>query len=149
MTTSVVVFDATVFRYQIPEYADPTKYPDVLIESFWDTAVFMSTDEDYGMVAGLSRQFALNLLAAHLIAINNNIASSNGGSQGGFVKGSTIDKISVEKLAPPASDMSEWWFAQTPRGQQLLVMLEIASVGGIGVGGLPESSAFRKVGGIF
>lgn len=143
---AAIVLDIDLFRAQCAEYADVTKYPDALITMDWDQAVMMSDDADYGMITGGNKQFTLNLLTAHLMALSNNVATGN---QGGFVTSSTIGDVSVAKKAPPTASMLDWWLSQTPRGQQLLAMLQISSVGGISIGGLPESSAFRKWNGVF
>ena len=144
MTT--IVFDSALFRKQIPKYADTAKYPDDLIEIHWDMATYMVSSEDYGCMAGLNRAYGINLLTAHLMDLSANAVR---GKSGGFVSSSTIDKVIVQKLAPPVSSSFDWWLMSSPYGQTLMALLEVSSVGGFAIGGLPEGSAFRKVGGVF
>lgn len=137
---SVITFDPLKFRAMIPEFSDATKWPEVLLALYWDQAICVAENEGDDCT-----EMRLYLLMAHLLKIHQNVLMKN--KQGGFVSASTIDKVSVTKVAPPSSDMFEWWLGQTTYGQQLLAMLQIDGVGGLYVGGLPERLAFRKVGG--
>ncbi len=143
---SVILFDVELFRTQCPEYADETKYPEALVELYWNQAILIMDDEDAGMLNGASRHFGLNMMVAHMLALSANIAK---GKQGGFASAATVDKVFVKKMSPPAKGMLGWWLTQTPRGQELLVLLEVSTVGGTHVGGMPESSQFRKAYGVF
>lgn len=149
---AAITFDVALFRKQIPAYADPEKYPDATIESWWEQAACYISTEDYGWLNGNSRALAINLMTAHLMALST--AASSGAGQtagaGGIVTGATIDKVSVTLAAPPAAtDEWEYWLSLTPFGQRLLALLRSKSVGGFYVGLYPELSAFRKVGGRF
>ncbi|ECI6608970.1 DUF4054 domain-containing protein [Salmonella enterica subsp. enterica] len=149
---AAITFDAALFRKQIPAYADPEKYPDATIESWWEQAACYISTEDYGWLNGNSRALAINLMTAHLMTLST--AASSGAGQtagaGGIVTGATIDKVSVTLAAPPAAtDEWEYWLSLTPFGQRLLALLRSKSVGGFYVGLYPELSAFRKAGGRF
>ncbi|EGG4117014.1 DUF4054 domain-containing protein [Salmonella enterica subsp. enterica serovar Gatineau] len=149
---AAITFDAALFRKQIPAYADPEKYPDATIESWWEQAACYISTEDYGWLNGNSRALAINLMTAHLMTLST--AASSGAGQtagaGGIVTGATIDKVSVTLAAPPsATDEWEYWLSLTPFGQRLLALLRSKSVGGFYVGLYPELSAFRKAGGRF
>ena len=141
-----LTLDIALFRDQCPQFADSLVWSQPLIQSYWDFATSIVVDENYGMLADFYRQTALNLLTAHLLVLKER---TDKGQNTAFVTNSSVDKVSVTRLAPPSNSQFQWWLNQTPYGAQLLVMLEISSVGGISVGGLPERSAFRKVGGIF
>ncbi|ENU3061691.1 DUF4054 domain-containing protein [Escherichia coli] len=151
---AAIIFDADLFRQQIPVFSDVTKYPDALIDSWWIQASCYICTEDYGWLNGNSRALAINLMAAHLLTLSAQQSGASGSSSiagaGGIVTGATIDKVSVS-LAPPPAATDEWdyWLSLTPFGQRLLALLRVKSVGGFYVGLLPERSAFRKVGGIF
>lgn len=147
-----LVFDATLFRSQIQVFSDVATYPDAFLQVFWDQAVAMADAHSGCIISGASRMLMLNLLMAHIMSLYglpSKGAKIKTPNQGGFVSSSTIDKISVSKVAPPTSSMFDWWLAQSPWGQQLLALLEMFAVGGTHVGGLPESEAFRKWSGIF
>ena len=88
------------------------------------------------------------LMVAHLLYIQGQVATGNGGA--GAVTSATIDKVSVSFAAPPfGTSAYKFWLFKSPYGGQLLAMLDRCSKGGVYVGGLPERSAFRSVGGVF
>ena len=138
--------DWTTYRLRFPQFADPTKYPDALLDMYWEEVTCFVSDANYGNIIGDCRLFLLQLLVAHMMTIS---AQAQAGKQGGFITSSTIDKVSVTRTAPPSPDMFSWWLGQTAYGQQVLTLLQIAVAGGDYVGGLGETAAFRRVGGIF
>lgn len=143
---SVITFDVAAFRISFPAFANDTTYPSAVLQGYWDTGICIVSDENYGWMQGACRTRALNLLTAHLAALADIIAS---GQTPGLVNSATIDKVSVSLTPPPIRDQWDWWFSLTPYGQQFLVILQAKSVGGFYVGGNPELSAFRKVGGVY
>jgi Protein of unknown function (DUF4054) len=161
-------YDDVLFRAQFPEYADPVKYPEALIEMYWDTAAYFidpsSNPDDTSapcsclcalrrmLLNGNSLAYALNLMAAHLMALATPVpvnGSAANPSQGGFETSARIGDISVSKLAPPVNSAWDFWLMQTPYGQALAALLSVVSVGGLSVGCIPERMGFRKFGGIF
>jgi hypothetical protein len=151
-----MAYDDALFRAQIPEFASTTTYPEVSIAAFWDVAsIFIAAEgSPCGVLNGKSLALALNYMTAHLMILSNQQNPATGGTgagtaQGGFETSATIGEISVAKLAPPAKDAWDWWLYQTPYGQALMALLKLLAVGGLMVGGLPERTAFRKVGGVF
>lgn len=140
------VLNIADFRANFTEFANETKYPDSLLNLYWRQVVCMIEEGNCaGVGCGECAELHMELLLAHLLRIHTTTITR--GKQGGFVNSSTVDKVSVSRVAPPAADMFEWWLGQTPYGQQLLAMLQIDTVGGFSIGGLPEREAFRKVGG--
>lgn len=119
---------------------------DSVVTLQWDSATLYISAEDYGYLAGVRRNRALHLMTAHLIALSNQI---NAGNSTGLVSASTIDKVSVTVEPPPVLSQFNWWLSLTPYGQQLIALLSASKFGGITIGGRPERSAFRKVGGTF
>lgn len=88
------------------------------------------------------------LMVAHLLYIQGQVATGNGNA--GAVTSATIDKVSVAFAAPPfGTSAYKFWLFKSPYGGQLLALLDRCSKGGVYVGGLPERSAFRSVGGVF
>lgn len=146
------VLDITAFRANFVTFADVTLYPDSLLNLYWRQTIGMIEDGTCGDDVVLnddSNSLYMELMLAHFLTIHANTISKGVGKQGGFISASTVDKVSVTRVAPPATDMFEWWLGQTPFGQQLLTMALIDTVGGFGIGGLPERNAFRKVRGTF
>jgi hypothetical protein len=146
MSEPIILFDVDIFREQMPAFANATTYPDNTIEMYWDMATCYVSDLNCGWLAGDCRRLAINYMTAHLLALSVLIAA---GQTPGLVQTSTIDKISVGLTPPPLKNQWQWWLMTTPYGAALQALLAARSVGGFYIGGLPERSAFRKVGGIF
>jgi hypothetical protein len=147
-------YDDALFRAQYPEFSDTVKYPEQMIHMFWDVAIqFISdTDNPCSMLQGGARRYALNALTAHLMILSSQASQGPAGagqSQGGYETGATIGDVSVSRMAPPVKNGWQFWLSQTPYGQQLWAMLSLKAVGGWSVGGLPERTGFRKIGGVF
>ncbi|MCD1124813.1 DUF4054 domain-containing protein [Jinshanibacter sp. LJY008] len=149
---ATITFDAILFRKRFTVFSDPDKYPTETLQDFWDQATDYISSEDYGWLSGGKRKSAINMMTAHLLALNDILTTgeSEGIGTGGITTSATIDKVSVTQAPPPpASDEWQYWLSQTPYGLELLALLQVHSVGGFYIGGLPERSAFRKVGGVF
>jgi hypothetical protein len=151
--SSVITFDVTLFRQQFPAFANSTTYPDAMLQMYWDMATCYIDDSTItpSQLNGTCRQNAINMMTAHLAQIS--VIIKNNGQYNGtpkIINESTIDKISVSLTPPPFGNSQwRWWLETTPYGQMLLSLLEGSSIGGFYFGGLPETAAFRRVGGIF
>lgn len=145
--SAIIEYDDALFRVQIPEFSNTTTYPQVLMQGFWDIAINYISDVNYGFLRDSSRVLALNYMTAHIAKLNLQL-EVNPSSVIGQVQGATIDKVTVTLTPPPNPNQFSWWLGLTPYGQMLLALLQVKSVGGMYVGGLPERAAFRKVGGI-
>jgi len=143
---STHVFDVTAFRLQFPEFANPIAYPDVQLQGYWDLATAYINPTDSCTIKGAQLQQALNLMTAHLAKLYSFI---NKGKTTGLLQGATVDKVSVTLTPPPVKSGYQWWLAQTPYGQQLWALLQVAAAAGFWFGGLPELASFRKTAGVF
>lgn len=136
----MIALDLATFRALYPEFADVAAFPDQLITIRFETAsgfVSLATCSASGPY----------LMTAHLMALS---AQRAAGDTAGIVLMSKVGDVSVQLAQPPwGTDAWRYWLNLTPYGQELLALLEVNAVGGTYVGGLPERSAFRKVGGIF
>ena len=139
-------FDVDLFREQFPAFSNPVTFPDAQLQMYWDMAVCYINPNDFCYLTGDCLQLALNLMTAHLTALSVLIAD---GQNPGFIDSATIDKVSVSLQAPPIGSQWGWWLSSTPYGSQLWALLQAKAVGGYFVGGVPETSAFRRVGGIY
>lgn len=154
---STDTYNDSDFRTRFPEYADINQYPYSTLKMYWGIATdFISQQAcPCRVLNGDSLKYATYLMQAHLLYLGTQrvqqMLVGAGGTQGGFKTSATIDKVSVQYLAPPMDPGAgyQWWLCQTPYGQQLWALLDILAVGGFAVGGLPERSALRKVGGLF
>lgn len=137
--------DWVKFRLLCPQFADTTKYPDDILDLYWEQVLCIVNDDGYAL-RGNCRTILLYNLVAHFITVS---LQAQRGKQGGFITSSTIDKVSVTKAAPPSPDMFQYWLGQTPYGQLVYTMLDLSTVGGDYVGGLGEIGGFRRAGGVF
>lgn len=143
---AVLTFDVAAFRLGYPAFSNATTFPTLQLQEYWDQGTGYISDLNYGRLRDASRQQALNLMTAHLAALQTIIAS---GQTPGQVTSATIDKVSVSMEPPPSKNAWQHWLNLTPYGQQLLALLTMRSTGGFTIGGNPERSGFRRVGGGF
>jgi hypothetical protein len=71
------------------------------------------------------------------------------GTNPAVITSATVGEVTIGIEPPPIKNQFTYWLSSTPYGMQLLALLNVKGVGGISVGGLPEKSAFRRVGGVF
>ena len=143
---AVVTFDVDQFRGEFPAFADTTKYPDPILQGYFDAACCYIGPADYGYLRGDCRRQALYLLTAHLTQLGYAAAA---GQNPGPVTSATVGEVSVATMQPPAKSQWQYWLASTPYGARLWALLNVKRAGGFAVGGLPEKSGFRKIGGTF
>jgi len=146
VTDPILIFDVTLFRQQFPAFADVLVFPTARLQMYWDMAICYISDINCGWLRNSCRQLAINMMVAHLAALSVLIAT---GLTPQLIKSSTIDKITVTLQMPAVPNQWRWWLNTTPYGMELLALLAINSVGGFYVGGSPELSGFRTVGGGF
>ena len=140
MNPTLLTFDYTLFKTQCPAYANPAVYPQALMQSYWNIATnYVSNVGNFGVLQGDSRQYALNLMVAHLTYLAGLIAA---GQVPGLMQNATIDKVTVGLTPPPLKNQFQWWLSLTPYGQQLLALLQVSAVGGFYIGGSPVRASF-------
>jgi hypothetical protein len=147
MTT--LTLDIAAFRLLFPQFASPTTFPDVKIQAEFGMATGYVSPDTYGDMPAAARSSALGLMTAHLLALGVIIAQNNYSGQVGIVTAATIDGVSITLAPPPQRGQWRWWLNTTPYGAQLVALLDAQAAGGFFIGGLPERSAFRRVGGGF
>jgi len=148
---AIITFDPVLFRSQFPSFTVAAGFTDAIIEAQWDIATCYINNQEACSILGGCLAFAINAMTAHLLQLGvNSGIQAPGGNATGNVTSATIDKVSVNIEAPPTiTSQFHYWLNKTSYGQQLLALLKVKSIGGLYVGGLPEKSAFRKVGGVF
>ena len=136
----MAVFDLSAFRTAYPVF---DSVPDATVQTAATSALCLIGQD--GCDCDVQQW---QLMVAHLLYIQGQVATGNGNA--GAVTSATIDKVSVAFAAPPfGTSAYKFWLFKSPYGGQLLAMLDRCSKGGVYVGGLPERSAFRSVGGVF
>lgn len=140
--TTQIIFNSTEFRSLFPAFGNQTLYPDATLNNDFTLATGYVSDRAGGcFIGGMSaarQKQALYLMTAHLLAIGDAIAT---GSNPALLQAATIDKISVTQTPPPVKNQWQWWLSTTAYGQQLLALLQVASVGGFYVPGAPPARA--------
>jgi Protein of unknown function (DUF4054) len=124
-------YNDAAFRALFPAYSNATTFPQAGLQLYWSTATSYVSNRYGGCYTGgmnLQQQTqALNLMTAHLVYINGLIA---GGQTPGIMTGATIDKVNITLEPPPVPNQWQYWLQSSPYGQQLLALLQVASVGG-------------------
>ncbi len=138
---TILTFDYSEFIALFPAYANAIMYPELILQQYWNSAInYISDIGNVGTIQGDQRQYAINLMTAHLTYISGLIANG----QTPYVANSvTIDKVNVGLTPPPMSNEWQWWLNASPYGQQLLALLQANSAGGFYIGGSPVRSAFE------
>lgn len=140
------MFDPDLFRVQFPAFANTTMFPNALLDMYFANATCYLEDYNSCDLAGACRVLALNQMTAHLTQLATRY---NAGQIPGLPINATIDKVTVALQPPPNTDQWSYWMNQTPYGQQLFALLQVAGCHVDVVGALPEQSAFKKIYGIF
>ena len=138
------VFDVAAFRAMFPAFADPLKFPDVMLQGYWTMACNYINDYDNVAIDGDNLQLALNLMSAHLA---KSYAMIDAGDLVVVVAGAAEGTVSISTVPPPAKSGYQWWLCTTPYGVQLWALLSSIAVGGYYIGGNQELSSFRRGGG--
>lgn len=140
ITLPILTFNYAQFIALVPAYSNAQTYPQATLQAFWDSAInYITPIGNFGSLQGDKRQYAINLMTAHLIYISNLAAA---GTVPYLMQTSTIDKISVGLTPPPLKNQWQWWLMTSPYGQQLQALLQVNSVGGFYVGGSAQRAAF-------
>lgn len=139
-------FDVTTFRAMFPEFANTTTYPDATLDGYWTMGINYIYSYDNTLIDGDNLQLALNLMTAHL---GKSFSLINKGNSPNVMASATEGSVSISMQPPPAKTGWQWWLSTTPYGVQLWALLQSLLVGGLYIGGLPERSGFRKIGGLF
>ncbi|CNH75861.1 Uncharacterised protein [Yersinia pseudotuberculosis] len=142
MTIDISVVE---FRERFPAMSDVIVFPDGLI--LHQSAMAQCFISVGPTLRGDCYQMAIYLMTAHLVWSDYLIRQ--GQTTAGIVTGATVSKVSVSITPPPSGSAWQFWLSTSPYGLQLWAFLNIKSAGGAYIGGLPERTAFRKVGGVF
>ena len=137
-----MTFDPVAFQSAFPAFAST---PTAAITT-WANIVDQSPMQSWFESAPLTQQQLIVAHVGYLLANADTIGDSQGG---GAVVSATEGSVSASFVAPPVRDGLEFYLSGSVYGQMLWAMLNISAAGGAYIGGLPERSAYRKVGGVF
>lgn len=138
------MMDFDAFRMMFPAFADDRKYPDEMLE-MWSDASSFHLQQSWSL-NGERFEYAQKLMMAHLVYTSEKGSEGNGS---GMVASASEGSVSVSFSVPTTKNGWEFWLASSPYGLQLWALLKQLGAGGRFVGGLPERTAVRKVGGVF
>lgn len=133
MSETYVTVTVAEFRVLYPEFSDPAKYPDAVLDDTLDLATCYISTRNYGVLHDKCRKRAIYLLMAHLQTLKDMIAK--GKKQVTVTSGASIDKVSVTLAMPPLNSQAEWWFNISTYGSLLWTLLGIKAPPGFYVGG--------------
>lgn len=126
------VYNDAQFRAQFPAFASAIEYPEGLLSGYFTQASCYVDANDSCRLSGDCLQLALNLLTAHLAALDAASPADGGGA--GIVSATSIDKVSVTLQIPMATGAFAQFLAKTGYGQRLSALLRVKSVGGLYIG---------------
>ncbi|WP_336747889.1 DUF4054 domain-containing protein [Pantoea vagans] len=110
---AVVVFDLAAFRARYPEFETVS---DALLNAYFIEATVYLNNTDTSPVTDVNqRAVFLNMLVAHLAAMNSGVGGQASSGLVGRVTSASEGSVSVSVDAGPSSSAS-WWYLQTPYG---------------------------------
>lgn len=133
MSSTYVTVTVGEFRILYPEFSDPVKYPETMLEDTLDLATCYISTRNYGSLHDKCRKRAIYLLMAHLQTLKDMIAK--GKTQVTVTSGASIDKVSITLVMPPMNTQTQWWFNISTYGSSLWALLELKATPGFYVGG--------------
>ena len=142
----MITLDIAQFRLTFTQFADVFAYPDIKIQLWFDNATAMMTNQVNTLIREPSQRFALYLLTAHLLLIQETAAS---GAPIQLLQNATEGTVTIGYTPPPIKNGFQWWLSATPYGQQLWSLLQVLSTGGFYFGGSSVRSGIRKPQGWF
>lgn len=131
-------FDPAKFRADFPLYASNVRYPDAVLQGWWDAALCYLPE--YCTCHNVAcNDLMYYLMTAHLLYLSER---ANKG-QAGMLASASIDKVSVSVVTPPALTLWQWWLSNSPYGMQLWALLRKRASGGGFIGGSPVRRSMR------
>ena len=140
--TDVIFITVDEFRSAMPAFSDSTKYSDELVELFIDQSYNYISPHKGCLLKCKSRRYAIELMAAHLLTLNDKILNGDM-SAGGRIASANIDKISVSLEAPKNQNDWTYWLSLTPYGLALSALLSSKAPIGVYSGGINFRSSLR------
>ena len=134
--------DAATFRQDFPEFADPAKYPDSLINFWLRLATKLLRPERWADVL----DEGIELFAAHNIVLERHaqISVNGGGVPGmsvGVVNSKQVDKLSVGYDTSIGLDPAAGHWNLTTYGTRFYWLMRLAGMGGTQYGAGPDENA--------
>lgn len=110
---AIVVFDIAAFRERYPEF--DTVSDSLLNAYFVEATVYLDNTDCSAVADPAIRSVYLNMLVAHLAALNSGVNGQPPSGLVGRVASASEGSVSVS-LGDVPSSSSSWWYLQTPYG---------------------------------
>lgn len=111
---SAVPFDLAAFRVRYPEFASVS---DPLLAAYFEEAqIYLNNTGTSPVTRETLRSLLLNMLVAHLAALNSGVNGQGAPSTVGRMSSATEGSVSVTFDVGASASQAEAWFAQTKYG---------------------------------
>lgn len=129
-------FPTSDFLARFPEFGNTTKYPTATVENAGAKALLHIAPEEEGMpMLGNYRNYALFLMAAHLLELDDTTTSagSSGVAMAGTPFKAQIGSVQIENSKQNSFTTDDWnyWLGQTKHGRELLAFLDTQAPCGV------------------
>lgn len=131
------IFPIEDFFSYFPQF-QTEKYQETYVQSCGRRATMHITPSIEKMpLTGSYRVYALCLMCAHLITLDDMAKDENGDLNGTQIAGTpfkaTVGSVSIENTKPNSFQSDDWnyWLNMTAYGRELLALLEAHAAGGI------------------
>lgn len=142
----MIILDIPAFRAQFPAFTDDIKYPDQLVQAWFDSSTSFMSNQESGLITFATQQFALYLLTAHLLVI---ASAAQKGTPVQLMGSAGEGTVNVGFVPPPIKNGFQWWLSATTYGQQLYALMQAMTAGGFYAGGRRVRDGIRKTSGSF
>ena len=143
---SEVVVTVSDFRSAFVEFSSATDYTDALVGRFILMAEAYCHTKNFRVKPEV-RKLLIELMAAHLITLNNidptTHQSTGAAGVSGFETSATVGGVSVSLQAPIAKDAFQTWINSTGYGQQYWALLVANNPVGIHYIGTPRAFGIK------
>lgn len=131
----LAAFPLDTFLARFPEFSNEELYPLSKVQNCGDRAMMHITPSAMDMpLVGAYREYALFLMAAHLLTLDSqDDAGDPGSSMAGTPFKAMVGSVSVENTKPNSFTVDDWnyWLNQTKYGRELLAYLDTHSTPGV------------------
>lgn len=133
----LAAFPLDTFLARFPEFSNEELYPLSKVQNCGDRAMMHITPSAMDMpLVGVYREYALFLMAAHLLTLDA-ADDANNGDPGSSIAGTpfkaTVGSVTIESTKQNSFRTDDWnyWLNQTKYGRELLAYLDTQTAPGI------------------
>ena len=126
-----MVFPVDDFLARFPSFSSKNK--SAVVESGNKAMMHITPDQPGMPMRGPYRFYALFLMTAHLLELDEATSGEDGTSVAGTPYKATVGSVTIENTKPNAFQSDDWnyWLNQTKHGRELLAYLDAQAPAGI------------------